>query len=240
MQKMAELCGLPGVRSVNKQQLLDFLRRVPLFVSLTDEERESIAGVMSHRMMKKRSILFYEGEPCTAIYLLEQGRVKVYKTTEDGREQIVNVLQEGDLFPHVGMFGGSPYPATAETLEDAVLYSINVQELTRMLESNSALCIRLLQILESKIRELQRRLSDVLSKDIKEKIVNILLSLARKSGTETVETYEIHMELTHQDLANMVGTTRETVSRTVSQLKRDGVVQFDAQKIILYKKKVSL
>ena len=223
---------------MNKQQLRNFLRQVPLFMSLTDEERESIADVMSHRTMKKRGILFYEGEPCTAIYLLEQGRVKVYKTTEDGREQIVNVLQEGDLFPHVGMFGGSPYPATAETLEDAVLYSINVAELTRMLESNSALCIRLLRILESKIRELQRRLSDVLSKDMKEKIVNILLSLARTSGTETGKTYEIYMELTHQDLANMVGTTRETVSRTVSQLKRDGVVQFDAQKITLYKEKL--
>lgn len=228
------------VRSVDNEQLLTFLRRVPLFMSLTEEERENIATVMSRRTMKKRGILFYEGTLCTAIYLLEHGRVKVYKTTEDGREQIVNVLQEGDLFPHVGMFGGSPYPATAETLEDTVLYSINVEELTRLLESNPRLCIRLLQILESKIRELQRRLSDVLSKDMREKIVNTLLSLARTSGIETEEAHEIHMELTHQDIASMVGTTRETVSRIISQLKREGVLQFDLQKIVLYKNKLFL
>lgn len=213
------------------KSLGEFLGTVPLFASLSELERDAIAGVMSHRKAKKREILFYEGDLCTAIFLLECGMVKVYKTTEDGREQIVNVLHEGDLFPHIGMFGGSPYPATAEAMEESSLYSINVQELTMLLQGNSALCIRLLQILEGKIRDLQRRLSDVLSKDMKEKIMNTLSSLARSRGVEEADGYLLPMELTHQDLADMVGTTRETVSRIVSQLKREGRIEFDSHRI---------
>lgn len=216
---------------LKSDSLLYFLGTVPLFSSLTEQEREAIAGVMSHKKVKKRTILFYEDDPCTAIYLLEQGTVKVYKTTEDGREQIVNVLHEGDLFPHVGMFGGSPYPATAETMEECFLYSINVQELTTMLTDNAALCLRLLQILEGKIRDLQRRLTDVLSKDMKEKIMNTLTSLAQSKGEVDKEGYLLRMELTHQDVADMVGTTRETASRIVSQLKREGRIEFDSRHI---------
>lgn len=208
-----------------------FLGTIPLFASLSEQEREAIASVMSYKKVKKRAILFYEDDPCTAIYLLEQGVVKVYKTTEDGREQIVNVLHEGDLFPHVGMFGGSPYPATAEAMEECSLYSINVQELTTMLTGNTALCLRLLQILEGKIRDLQRRLSDVLSKDMKEKIMNTLTSLACSRGEADHDGYLLRMELTHQDIADMVGTTRETASRIVSQLKREGRVEFDSHHI---------
>jgi CRP/FNR family transcriptional regulator len=216
---------------VEHKSLREFLGTVSLFASLTEQERDAIVGVMSHKKVKKREILFYEGEPCTAIYLLAHGTVKVYKTTEDGREQIVNVLYERDMFPHIGMFGGSPYPATAEAMEESLLYSINVQELTALLKGNSALCIRLLQILEGKIRDLQRRLSDVLSKDMKEKIMNTLSSLAKSRGTEVAGGYSLKMELTHQDLADMVGTTRETASRIISQLKKEGLIEFDAHSI---------
>jgi CRP/FNR family cyclic AMP-dependent transcriptional regulator len=223
--------NIEGRKHVSKEQLRVFLRTIPLFASLTDSEKETIASVMSRKKVKKRDILFYENEPCTAIYLLECGAVKVYKTTEDGREQIVNVFQPGDMFPHVGMFGGSPYPATAEALEDAALYFINVQEFTALLKGNPALCIRLLQILEGRIRELQRRLSDVLSKDMKEKVMNTLSFLARDKGKQEKDGYVLGMELTHQDLANMVGTTRETVSRIVSQLKKEGQLEFDSHRI---------
>ncbi|MED0679416.1 Crp/Fnr family transcriptional regulator [Aneurinibacillus thermoaerophilus] len=213
------------------QALCDFLGTVPLFASLTEQERKEIAGLMLHKRVKKRDILFYEGKSCTAIYLLKQGTVKVYKITEDGREQIVNVLHTGDMFPHVGVFGGGVYPATAEALEDASLYFINVKELTALLTGNPSLCLRLLQVLEAKILELQRRLSDVLSRDMKEKIINTLLSLARSKGKEEAGGYSLEMELTHQDLADMVGTTRETVSRIISQLKKDGFIEFNAHRI---------
>jgi CRP/FNR family transcriptional regulator, cyclic AMP receptor protein len=215
------------------EKIVLFLGEVALFTQLTEEERTKIASVMSYRKVKKKDILFYEGFPCTAIYLLQHGRVKVYKTTEEGREQIVNILVDSDMFPHVGMFGGSPYPATAEALEDSSLYYIKVQELTAMLEGNPALCIRLLQILEGKIRGLQSRLTDVLSKDMREKIINTLLSLARSNGSRIPEGYRIEMELTHQDLASMVGTTRETVSRVISQLKREGKVEFDFHRVVI-------
>ncbi|WP_027415487.1 Crp/Fnr family transcriptional regulator [Aneurinibacillus terranovensis] len=211
----------------------DFLKDVPLFEHVTDTAREKIGSVMSSKEIKKREILFYEGEECTAIYVIHKGRIKVYKTTEDGREQIVNLLKEGDLFPHIGLFGGSPYPATAEAMEDCSLFFIKVGEFTRMLESNPTLSIELLRSLEEKIRILQARLTNVLSKDMTDKIMNTLTSLAKTNGYKTAQGYQINMELTQQDLANMVGTTRETASRTISQLKKEGKIEFHSGYIII-------
>ncbi|WCK55829.1 Crp/Fnr family transcriptional regulator [Aneurinibacillus sp. Ricciae_BoGa-3] len=215
------------------QNIIKFLAEVPLFAGLHAEDRDKVASVMSSKTIKKREILFNEGEPCSAIFLIQTGRIKVYKTTWDGRDQIVNLLSDGEMFPHVGMFGGSPYPATAEAMEDCRLYSINVEELTRMLLSNPELGIRMLRVFEDKIRTLQSRLSDVLSKDMTDKIMNTLTSLASTNGIDNPEGCRIDMELTQQDVANLVGTTRETASRVISQLKKEGKIEFDSRHIII-------
>lgn len=213
--------------------LTKLVSRVPIFQQCTAEEIEQIASILMPKEVKKKDILFYEGEPCEVIYLINKGRVKVYKTTEDGREQIVNLLGKGDIFPHVGWYGGSAYPATAESLEDGQLYFLYINKFTQLLEVNPRLTIKLLQEFDAKIRELQGRLSNVLSRDMTEKILNILYSLAKNKGIETEEGYMLEIELTHQDIANMVGTTRETASRVISQLKKEGKLILDHKMLLI-------
>ncbi|WP_167577409.1 Crp/Fnr family transcriptional regulator [Ammoniphilus sp. YIM 78166] len=196
------------------------LGKIPMFQHCTEDEIEQIAALLILKEARKKEIVFNEGDPCEVIYFIHQGRVKIYKTSEDGREQIVNLLGKGDMFPHVGWYGGSAYPATAEILEEGELYFMYVQQFTHLLEHQPKLTLKLLQELDTKIRGLQSRLSHVLSKDMTEKIVSVLQSLANEEG-------KLDMELTHQDIANMVGTTRETASRILNQLKKEGKVQID-------------
>ena len=207
--------------------LSKLLTRVPIFQSCTEEEIHQIANIMMPKELRKKDILFYEGEPCDVIYFIHRGRVKVYKTTEDGREQIVNLLGKGDIFPHVGWYVGSTYPATAESLEDGQLYFLFINKFIQLLEENPRLMLKLLQEFDGKIRELQGRLSNVLSRDMTEKILNVLYSLVKDKGKKNEDGYLLEIELTHQDIANMVGTTRETASRILSQLKKDGKLILD-------------
>jgi CRP/FNR family transcriptional regulator, cyclic AMP receptor protein len=213
--------------------LPSWLSKIQLFKSCTAEELNDIAKLLIAKRIDKKDILFNEGDSCDVIYFIRKGRVKTYKTTEDGREQIVNILSDGDMLPHVGLFGKSKYPATAAALDDCELYLMYVQPFTKFLEHSPTVTVKLLQELDQKIRELQVRLSSVLSKDVTEKVLNVLLELAKKNGVKTNTGYQFDVELTHQDIANMVGTTRETVSRIIGQLKKESKIEHNHNSIMI-------
>jgi len=204
-----------------------WLGQFPMFKSCSHDELEQLANLLLFKKVERKDALFYEGEPCDIIYFVKKGQVKVYKTTEDGREQIVNILTSGDMLPHVGLFGDSVYPATAEALDDTEVYYLYVKPFTTFISHNPSISIKLLQEMDEKIREIQARLSNVLNKDMREKILSVLLSLARSKGTQTDSGYQVDLELTHQDIADMVGTTRETASRILGQLKREGLIRME-------------
>ncbi|HJV45496.1 MAG TPA: Crp/Fnr family transcriptional regulator [Bacillota bacterium] len=216
-----------------KHEITKWLGKTQFFKSCTEEELNEITKLMIAKRVEKREILFYEGEPCEVIYFIHKGRVKTYKTTEDGREQIVNILTEGDMLPHVGLFGKSNYPATASALDDCELYLMYVQPFTLFLAHSPTITVKLLQELDGKIRDLQGRLSNILSRDMTEKVSNVLMDLAKKKGVKTDLGFRLDIELTHQDIANMVGTTRETVSRIISQLKKDHKIQLDHNSLFI-------
>ncbi|RKD27060.1 hypothetical protein BEP19_00355 [Ammoniphilus oxalaticus] len=216
-----------------QSELGQMLSRVEIFQYCTEEEIEQVADLLLPREIKRREILFNEGDPCEVVYFIQQGRVKVYKTTEDGREQIVNLLGKGDIFPHVGWYGGSNYPATAESLEDGHFYFMSVDKFVRVLENNPRLTLKLLKEFDEQIRELQRRLSNVLSGDMAGKILNVLHSLAKSKGRKTEDGYLLEIDLTHQDIANMVGTSRETASRVISQLRKEGKLLLEHKSLLV-------
>jgi CRP/FNR family cyclic AMP-dependent transcriptional regulator len=209
------------------------LREIDFFKQCSEEDLKNILEVISKKTIRKRGTIFHEGEECNTIYFIAKGSVKILKTSEDGREHIVNILSSKDMFPHVGLFGGGYYPATARAIEDSTIYCLNIEDFKRILAVSPFLSIKLLQILDGKIRTLQERLGNTMSKDIMEKVVSTLHSLARTNGSQIDEGIEINMEITHQDIADMVGTTRESVSRIIGQLKRDGKIYYEENKIRL-------
>jgi len=215
------------------KNIVPILENIDFFKVFNSTELAKIIDLIGIKKVRKKDVIFHEGDECTAIYFILKGSVKVFKTSEDGRENIVNLLSTHDMFPHVGLFGGSNYPATAKAIEDSVIYYLLVEDFNRILIDSPHLSIKLLQILDQKIRSLQVRLGNVMSKDITDKVISTLHSLAKTNGVRTDEGLEIQIELTHQDLADMVGTTRETVSRVISQLKRDGILCYENSKICL-------
>lgn len=213
--------------------IASILSEIEFFKQCSEEDLTKILEVISKKKIQKRGIIFHEGDECNTIYFIAKGSVKIFKITEDGREHIVNLLSARDMFPHVGLFGGGYYPATARAIEDSLIYHLYIKDFRRILEASPVLSIKLLQILDSKIRTLQERLGNAMSKDITDKVVSTLHSLARTNGSQIDEGIEINMELTHQDIADLVGTTRESVSRIIGQLKKDGRIYYEDNKIRL-------
>lgn len=210
---------------MNTQSIQELLQNVPLFKDLTNLEMEPIINLARHRMYRHGTHIFMQGDPMTNVYFIHRGKIKIYRTDFHGKEQIVNVLQPGDMFPHQGFFRKDDYPAHAEVLEDAVLIYIPINSFENFLITHPEICVKLFKVLGDIIVDLHNRLEEKILHNTYEQIIMLLLRLAKDYGKEIQnDKIKITTHFTNRELANMIGSSRETVSRTLTQLKKQNLI----------------
>ena len=213
---------------------VEILKQVPLFQNLTDEELEKIAQITTMKEYPKHSTIFLEAQPRTMVYFIESGVIKVTKVDNQGNEQVISILQKGDMFPHVGFFDDSPYPGTAQTIKNSKLLAISIKDFDRLLDSNPQIAKSVMKIMAVKILQLQRRLQEVISGDVYHKVVMSLIRLVEEYGVTKDKGIFISLPLTHQDFANMLGMSRESVNRVLNQLKKEELIDVSRKGIAIY------
>ncbi|MEH6892097.1 Crp/Fnr family transcriptional regulator [Bacillus sp. JJ864] len=203
------------------------LQEVPLFKELSEEELQPIVDISQLRMYKEKSFVFMQGDELDRVFFIHSGKVKIQKTDATGKEQIVSVLQAGEMFPHAGFFQKGTFPAHAEILETAQLIVTPIADFEKILIQHPELCIKMFKVLGEKIVDLQNRLEEQILHDTYEQIIMLLLRLCKSNGVEMNGTYTLTTQFTNRELANMIGTSRETISRTINQLKRKKLIAVD-------------
>ena len=133
----------------------EYLRKVPFFDGLTDEDLEAVSGVMVERFYPKGSVLFIEGDRGEALFVIDIGRVKISKSTSDGREQILHILNNGDIFAEVVLFDRGPYPATAEAVEDTSCLLLHNSAMEKLMQSQPMIAVKLLRVMSRRLRQAQ-------------------------------------------------------------------------------------
>jgi CRP/FNR family transcriptional regulator, cyclic AMP receptor protein len=220
--------GKRGAQIMRQDQIKKVLSNFTLFRDLNEQEIEKIVQISISRTWKKNSYVFLQGEPLDNVYFIEDGKVKIYKSDVNGREQIVSILKKGEMFPHVGFFRKGSYPANAEVLEKAMLVTVPIAKFENVLIENPELCIKVFKVLGEKIVDLQNRLEEQILNNTYEQIIKLLIRLGDKHGTKNEDgTITLKNEFTNKDLANMIGTTRETVSRTLTKMKKEDLIEMD-------------
>ncbi len=214
-------------------EIVDYIDQIELFRELEPEDKEKIADISILRQLYKKTPVFHEGSPKESVYFICEGLIKTYKTDVQGNEQIVNILREGDLFPHTGFFDQKPYPATAETLTDARLIAIPLKSFEHMLITHPAIAIKVMRVMGEKLRELQVALQELTGQDVQHRIISFLLKLARLHRHGEDATVHIELPITHQEIANLVGTRRETVNRVLNSLKKAELITVQRQGILI-------
>lgn len=206
----------------------ELLQRFPIFKDLTEFEMEPIVDLAKRRKYRRGTHIFMQGDALTNVYFIDTGVIKIYKTDLQGKEQIVNVLKNGQMFPHQGFFRQDDYPAHAEAIEDSQLIYIPIQSFEEFLITHPEICIKLFRVLGDIIVDLQNRLEQKMMHNTYEQIIMLLIRLADSHGKETdLDTFKITTKFTNRELANMIGSSRETVSRTLSQLKKEECIDND-------------
>lgn len=205
-----------------------FLKQFPVFKDLTDDEMKPIIDFSSMKVWSQGEIVFMQDEPITDVYFIKSGAIKVYRTDYHGNEQIVNVLHKNDMFPHQGLFRKGHYPAHAEVAEDeTTLIRIPIQSFETFLIQYPEICIKMFRVLGDIIVDLQNRLEQKMLYNVTDQIIMLLLRLADKYGVEVSGKYKLNRLFTNRELANMIGSSRETVSRTLTKLKKAELVTVD-------------
>jgi CRP/FNR family transcriptional regulator, cyclic AMP receptor protein len=202
------------------------LSEFSLFRELNEFELSKITDIAIVRDWKKQSHVFLQGDPLENVYFIYEGRIKVYKSDVNGKEQLVAIMKKGEMFPHVGFFRKGDYPAYAEVLEPSILIAVPISKFETVLIENPELCIKVFRVLGKKIVDLQNRLEEQILGNTYEQIIKLLIRLGQKYGKELEDgRILLKAEFTNKDLANMIGTTRETISRTLTKMKKDELVE---------------
>ncbi|SFA99193.1 CRP/FNR family transcriptional regulator, anaerobic regulatory protein [Bacillus sp. cl95] len=212
---------------MKKEDILRRLSEVPLFKELSKEEMEPIIKISQTRFYRNKMYVFMQDDYLDRVFFIHSGKVKIYKTDLSGKEQIVSVLEPGEMFPHAGFFRQGRYPAHAEIMEDAHLIVVPIDKFEEILILYPELCIKLFKVLGEKIVDLQKRLEEQILHNTYEQIVLLLIRLCKSNGEKMGGIYKFTTHFTNRELANMIGTSRETVSRTINHLRKKEYIHQD-------------
>lgn len=210
-----------------------FLRKMPVFEDLEPQELSMIAKITVYRRFNKDEVIFTEGSQGEGFHFIRSGRIKILKSSADGREHILNILGTGEVFAEVLLFNAMPYPATALALEAAEVGMIRNRELEALLLDYPRIAVHIIRVMSRKLQYIQSRIKILALADSQTKVAQTLGYLAGRYGQQQETDPHIVIEINRQDLADMAGTTRETVSRVLRVLKDEGVVRDEERKLVI-------
>lgn len=210
-----------------------FLQRIPLFRNLSVEELETMRNVFQEREYKKNQVIFVEEDAGRFAYVVKFGELKVIQTSPDGRENILAIHHAGDTFGEMSMIDGKTTPATVVAKEDCRIISISKHHFDTVLMKNPRVILSLLQILCGRLRESWKTIQVLKYNEAGMRIKQLLLNFAKTDGVSRPEGILINLKITHQEISEMVGVSRETVSRAISRFQRQKYLIMDHHRFIL-------
>lgn len=213
------------------------VRSHSFFKTSDPEEMEFVNAHKSCQHFKKGQVVFYEGNRPLGLYCMNSGKVKVYKTGFDGKEQIIHFAQPGDFLGYRALIAEESYPVSAEAIEDTVACFIPEKSFNELLDRNKNLSRQLMKSLCHELNIASERLTSMAQKNVRERLAETLLLLHDTFNADSRNDETIHIVLPREDIANIVGTATETVIRLLSEFKDDRLIEFEGKRIRIMDRK---
>ena len=227
--------GRPSQGLKGKREMIDLstLRRIPLFRDFNDEQLSQVLATVTERRLPKHQFVVREGEPGDTFFVIASGSVAVVRVGPDGRETILSILKEGDFFGEMSMFDSSMRSASIKTLTDVALGAIRQSDFLGLIDRNPEIGKLLVIELSERLRAANALIAATTSQDIRARLASLLLNLADQFGESVDNGTRITLRLTNQEMANMIGTTRETVNRTLNRFWDDRLVDMRTAHVVV-------
>ena len=207
------------------------LRRTPLFMTLTEDDQRHVAAVAVPRKYGRKETVFREGDPADGFFVVQTGKVKVFKLSEEGKEQVLHVLEQGQSFAEAAIFEGGAYPAHAETLADSELLLLPKVAFIHLLERNPRLAVRMLASLSRWLRRMTDLVENLSLRDVESRLVFYLSEELKSRGIPARDGVVLDLPVSKNVLASRLGTVPETFSRTLKKLQGEGLIAVRGKQI---------
>lgn len=215
-------------------EVQSLLKHVPLFEDLDESELQEVAPLFAERKYKKGSILFFEGDSGNDMYIIKTGFVKIYQLADE-KEITLALFRDGDFFGEMALIQKDLLrSATAETLETSTLFVINRSAFQHFLENSPTLCLKLLEVTMQRLRKANEQIHDLTFLDVRSRIIKNIHRLSEDYGKPIPGGLLIDLKLTHQQLANLVGTVRESVTKVLQELQDRKIISIENKRIIIH------
>ncbi len=220
---------VPGSEWPAKMDTVSVLSTVPLFACLDDSEIEALGQAMVSRHAPRNTVVLSEGDDTTSLYFIRSGRVRVTRTNEEGREVVIATLGEGDYFGEMALVDELPRSATVVTKTDCEFWVFRRTDFHRMLVDVPSLSINLLKGMSNRLRSANSSIESLALLDVYGRVARLLMEMAEPHDDEWI----VNESLTHQEIANMIGSSREMVSRILKDLSTGGYISTQKKRIVI-------
>jgi CRP-like cAMP-binding protein len=204
-----------------------------LFSGLNEKDKGEMLSHLKEAVVKKGSFVYSAGDRAETMYILKEGSIKISRFSEDGKELTLDMLKPGDIFGELVLAGEEERETIAQAQEDSFICTIKRTDFENLIGKNPSLSLTITKLMGLRLRRIENRLEEMIFKDVRMRILSTLNQMAGKYGLPVPEGIEIAVKLSHQDIANLIGSTRETVTLELNNLKRAGQVLIKKRSIII-------
>jgi CRP/FNR family transcriptional regulator, cyclic AMP receptor protein len=211
----------------------DVLRQAPLFSSLDDEAASALRNSMAETRLRRGEVLFHEGDSGDRLYIVVEGKVKLGRSAADGRENLLAVMGPGQMFGELSLFDPGPRSATVTAVTDAGFASLSHDDLLKWLDGRPMVARGLLSQLAGRLRKSNDVVSDLVFSDVPGRVAKALLDLADRFGRTADDGVHVHHDLTQEELAQLVGASRETVNKALADFASRGWIRLEPRSVVI-------
>ncbi len=214
----------------------EVLSRAGLFRGIDPEAAEALASHLEYLDAPRGEVIFLEGEPGNSLYIVISGKVKISRKSADGRQNLLAIMGPADLFGELSIFDPGPRTATAVALTDVRLAKLHQSALRPWVKDRPEIALQLLRVLARRLRRTNDALADLIFTDVPSRVAKQLLVLGQRFGTVDGDTVRVQHDLTQQELAQLVGASRETVNKALAEFASRGWIRLDGKTVVILNK----
>ncbi|MEW5853066.1 MAG: Crp/Fnr family transcriptional regulator [Myxococcota bacterium] len=211
----------------------EYLRRVSIFATIPDRDLDTLAGAVAERSYEKDALIVGADDPGDSLFVIASGRVKVVLYGESGREVILSVLKEGDFFGEMSLLDNQPRSANVRAIEPSRMLILSREPFHSALRGGPHVAIPILAEMSRRLRRADESIASLALLDVYGRVARFLLDMAKQDGVQVEDGVRIKERPTQQQIAAMVGTSRETVSRALNEFQRRGLIEMDGKSLVL-------
>lgn len=203
------------------------LKRVPLFSNLSEQEFAFLTSHLVQRKYAAGELIFSEGDPCTGLYVVRAGNVRIFKSSAGGREQVLSIDGPGSSIAELPVFDGGNYPASAQAVNDCTLFFFSRQDFQSLCLQYPQVALKVLKVIGSRLRKLVGIIEELSFTTVRHRLIALLVRLGKSEGTRNGDAVSLTLPFNNSELAAQIGTVRELISRNLSRLQSEGLIEVD-------------